>query len=331
MTAEQTVPAMLGLTPRIAWMGWSVFAVITTTLLIVTENAAAERWSNWVVWGCIVAAAALAIRSIAVTMSTPVAWLVAVVCLVASTQPIWDPPPMDPGSYAPWYLRAITEIAAVLVLRGRSRAAWVATIGACTVLVGQTIGAGDSAGVWTGVVLRQLATLFAVQVLVVALRRAGRTISAFHSTERRRIEGEELRTAALRTRRTELAAIRERVDPMLRRIAGGEDDPLLRRDAALLEAELRDTFRGRRLAAEPLVSATRSARRRGVDVVLLDDLDMPLTDHTRRECLSWAAARLENAAGPGATIRLNDDASSGASLTFVSGTDDTLPETLRLH
>lgn len=291
---------LLGLSRRVGMIGWLVFAATTGGLLLLTPDAAG-RWQDWFAFACIVVAAALAVTRLPRPLPSSRAWITVGLCFLASTLPLWVET-QQYVSFAPWYLRAITEVAAWMVLRGRPLQAWITAAlasGLAAGLAGQPLA-----------LARQLATLLGVQVLVFALGRAASTIAAWREEERSRVEQEETRRVAVATRKSELAAIAFRAQPLLRRLVSGESTPAIRREAELLEAALRDTLRGRKLAVHSVPSAAEAARRRGIEVTLLDDLDgiwyLP-------DALDWAALLIASASAP-VTIRLSIDG-----LTFVSG------------
>jgi hypothetical protein len=294
-----TLTSLLGLTQRISVVGWAVFVATTAALLLLSGDAAG-RGQDWVAFALIAAAAALSVTRMPHVLPPSRTGAVAVLCLAASTLPLWVPT-QEYVSFAPWYLRAITEVAAWLVLRSRPVQAWIAAVLASGVLalLGQPVA-----------LVRQLATLLAVQILILALGWAVRTIAALRVEERLRVEQDSAREVAVTTRRTELAALAERAEPLLTKLATRTPSAALRRDAGLLEAALRDTLRGRRLAVEPMGSAALRARRRGIDVVLLDDLDEPWSSPSG---IAWAADLLTDAT-ESVTVRLG-----AGGLTFASG------------
>ncbi|MBO0982051.1 hypothetical protein [Microbacterium sp. SD291] len=81
------------------------------------------------------------------------------------------------------------------------------------------------------------------------------------------------------------------VGGMLERI--GQGSRLTAAEAAecrVLEGRLRDEYRGGRLAREPVISAVADARRRGVDVVLIDDVpEREVSDASLEAILHWLA------------------------------------------
>lgn len=106
------------------------------------------------------------------------------------------------------------------------------------------------------------------------------------------------RTARTQAARAELRARAEELEvlvgPTLERLRAGERSAELRDECAALDGQLRDRYRGGRLARSPVVEAAARARRRGVDVVLLDDAGgRDLTDPQLDEVAAWVADRLD--------------------------------------
>jgi hypothetical protein len=139
-----------------------------------------------------------------------------------------------------------------------------------------------------------------------------------------------LRSEAARRRHTESAEIRQLIEPFLREVADGIDsaaggvidgDSSTRRaEARVLESDLRDLLRGRRLAREPLLRAAHDARERGIDVVLLDDLPEDTSDlDAVRHGVTWAAEQLEGTVETPVTVRLARSLTGRAVITFVAG------------
>ena len=298
----KSVTGLLGLTPRVGVIGWIVFVVTTAALLLLTPDAGG-RWQDWLAFAAISTAGAVAVTGLPGTLPASRGWIAAGLCLAASTLPLWVPT-QEYAAFAPWYLRAITEVSAWLVLRALPVQGWVVAVpaSALVAVLGEPIA-----------IVRQLATLLAVQVLVFALTRAIATIAGLRAEERQRVETDSARSVAVETRRRELAVLSSRASPLLNRLESGEDSPTIRREASALESELRDLLRGRRLAEEPLATAVRNARDRGLDVLLLDDLDGPWDGGERTRS---AAAILLDSASDDVTIRLSREG-----VTFTSGAE----------
>ena len=326
-----SVAAVFGSSWRISVLLWSLMSGTNLLLLLLDPIDGMPRPGAWLTWVLLAAGAAFAFFPRRDPLPARWTGFAAALAVVAAAAVFWDPP-SEASGYAPWFLRSASTVLMLLVLRGRPAAAWIAMMLVTAVVLTWAAVTGEDVGRWVGVVARQLATLVAIQVVAFGLSRAARTISAYRAEQRERVRSEELRSASIRERRAELVTIRSLSAPVLARIAHGDDDPALRAEAILVEASLRDVLRGRRMAAEPLTTAVLDARRRGVEVTVLDDLgdgdlgDRELDDAQRADALMWAAERVRGAASA-ATVRLSRG-SRGALVTVVTGDDDIESRTL---
>jgi hypothetical protein len=203
----------------------------------------------------------------------PVSWGVAVLVLMlaGTTAVTWQLDPTSWPGYSSWNLGAVAFICFALALRGRTLLGWIGVLGqtGSTVLWSLVL-AGDA---WAGFALtyRHLGTYLAGSLLAIGIHETTRRIAEYRDAERRAVAD----TAALeagRTERTaELKAVREIAGPSLRRIAAG--DPADPAGFRRIEAQLRDRIRALRLAQPPLSDAIDDARRRGIEVDVLDDFD----------------------------------------------------------
>jgi len=174
--------------------------------------------------------------------------------------------------HSTWYLGAGAFLLMLLALRHRVLTAWVGMVAAGVTAIAIPLSSQRIAAGTLELVLRQAALLAVVTIFALSIRggqrrlerldrmglRAARRAAALQATSRER--GERLGWAQL------IAT------PLLREIAeGAELTPERRLEAELVEAELRDGLRARRLAVHPVTTAAREARARGVEVVLLDD------------------------------------------------------------
>lgn len=103
--------------------------------------------------------------------------------------------------------------------------------------------------------------------------------------------------------------VRHRVTPLLEPIADGADPTSeIRIEARLLEAELRDEIRAPFFTGTSIVQHARTARRRGAEVILLDDsgTNAPeLTPDVRRQVINHLNAILDQATAGRIVIRVN--------------------------
>lgn len=209
------------------------------------------------------------------------------------------------GTFATWFLGGTAFTLFALCLRGRLVSALIAHVAVVSVTL-----------LWMPVIDHE--PLFGITVTIrytillvcAALFRFG----LLHATNRMR---------AVRAAREELAAetahaegrfeVREQrvrfiadlAEPVLARVAAGEPPSAeLARDAANVEASIRDSLRAFGLVREPLRSAVRAARLRGVDIVLLDDSDGELAEEALDRVAATASGTLREVGFGRVTIRL---------------------------
>ncbi|MFB2599174.1 sensor histidine kinase [Herbiconiux sp. P17] len=211
-----------------------------------------------------------------------------------------------PGSmnyWDSWYLTACALVLFALALRGR---VFLASAGLAALAIITVVGAdgGYYAGTDLAISIARPVAIVAIGgafALAIALLRAKiRTLQA----ESLRIVQQEAYESATRFERHDGAQrLEAQLGGMLARLEqladpGAALTPAEAMECAALEGMLRDRYRGGRLATEPLTAAALSARRRGIDVVLLDDA---VGEHVPPAVLAavaeWMAERLDQARG----------------------------------
>ncbi|CAN5229664.1 hypothetical protein BH09ACT5_BH09ACT5_18790 [soil metagenome] len=194
--------------------------------------------------------------------------------------------------YNSWFIGTGTVSLFLVCLRGRIPLAWLGF----ALLAGVLLAWGATTPVGVGAVAFMLAKQALVLVVgsmfSVGLRRTARDIEHLTREASARAEAEAAGLAETAERVRRHAELVEAVGPLLERIASGapisaED----RQEFAMAEAELRDSLRARGLRMPVVREAARAARRRGVDVVLLDDSGAraPGADEPRVELEAFAA------------------------------------------
>jgi hypothetical protein len=184
------------------------------------------------------------------------------------------------GPFAQWHLGAITLVLLILAVRGQPGIAWAgyAVLFVATVL--WAVANGLTAGDGVGLVIRHSGTLLAGTLAAVGLRRSTTTLARFNHQWSVNAAVEAIEMASIEERQAQLARLNALARPALERLAVVHeltDDE--RAHCMLVEATLRDAIRARSLFIEPVVSAARAARERGVEVTLLDDSgDQPPAD-----------------------------------------------------
>lgn len=178
----------------------------------------------------------------------------------------------EPGGHSQWFYGAGTVCMFFVGLRGRQLISWIGFGGLSAIVAVWTITAGF--GPLTALLLvgKQLPIMLVSTLFSYGLRRTTRSIMRLseETSTRAAVEAAQLATTAERNERlAELDAI---ATPLLARLVA--EEPLTEEDRlefAVAEAQLRDGLRARALCSSEVVDAARDARRRGIQVLLLDD------------------------------------------------------------
>ncbi|MCW4354836.1 hypothetical protein ONR57_16140 [Hoyosella sp. YIM 151337] len=269
---HRDIPAILGLRSSAAWT--VVVFVVAAYVVVAVRNSEILPYPI---------VAALAIVSIAAggfalvfAKSDPLPLSVALaLSAIGPVFAVLYSVQIEPGelrSSATWYVNAVTFIICFTALRGRILLAWLSMGSMAAVLTwwGVHHGEGFDFGFWRTIFSANL--LLLATILAFTMRPVARTIFALQEGALQRAAEQASTTAILEERDQRLQRLDDLVRPLLERIASGE--PLSaaeREECRLIEGQLRDSLRARSLAVSPIQRSAKDARRRGVDVVLLDD------------------------------------------------------------
>ena len=177
--------------------------------------------------------------------------------------------PADMSSYSTWYVMGIATLMAATAIRQQRIIAWAGTV----ILVVQVIAwAGIQDGIQTGL-LGALMLVFASHAISVGLARAYKETMEFNQQALEIELQQTANTVASEVRRSRLENALIGAMPMLEiiRAQHGQLDETQKFEAKLLEASLRDEIRGRALMNAQTRTAVRNARKRGVEVTVLDE------------------------------------------------------------
>jgi hypothetical protein len=217
------------------------------------------------------------------------------------------------GTPATWYVTAVATLMAIAAVRQQRVWAWNGLSVLTLVLLS-----------WGGIEALFVSGLGGA----IGLVGAAHAISVgLESSERKRLEFLEKAKAtqaasaadsAIRKERSErIAATLEGALPMLEKIASGNFSRNDQREATILEAELRDEIRGRMLINPKLKTSVRSARSRGVEVVVLDEGGLvALSEQDKDSLRDQLANELDKINSGRVTIRSPREA--GVRATFVA-------------
>ncbi|HYI33701.1 MAG TPA: hypothetical protein VEX88_09590 [Glaciibacter sp.] len=227
-----------------------------------------------------------------------------VLCGAAATLEYTRPWPAMPSPFAHWHLGAITIVLVVLAVRGRVSCAWAAYAGLLggtilwAVLHGLTVGDG------VGFIIRHAGTLLAGSLFALGRRRTAKSLVAVNQASTARAFNQAEAIAAIEEHESQLAQVNAMARPLLERLARPHDlDDAERAECLQVEASLRDAMRGRSLFVEPVITAARAARARGVEVALLDDRS-EATDSEVAAVAAIVAGELDSTASGRFTARL---------------------------
>lgn len=300
-----------------------LFVVANAVFMVTTADRLLEIWpallAMVIVWGT----AVLLVRD----RPDPFPWpdTVMVLAAVATSTLLMStvlPVDSNPGRVV-WHLGANTWLLFFLALRNRAFVAWLGMglMSAITAVWGEVTGLGGMQGLsqlqsHMGILL--VGTLFAM-----ILRSTSVRINVLNERSVRSAVDAAATEAARQVRRVRVTELATVAVPLLEKISSGApltaDD---RMEFALTEAQLRDSVRGRSLAVPAVETATSRARRRGVEVMLLDDRGEGIEDGAALERMVTAIVEvLDAATGGQVTVRLQPAGRSTA-VTIVAADGD---------
>lgn len=185
------------------------------------------------------------------------------------------------GTPATWYVTAIATILAVSAVRQQRLWAWVGL----AILTIEILSWGGLQAIFVSGLAGAYALVIAAYAISVGLESSAKQ-TVLYLERSKAFQAASAADSAVRQERSErIASTLEGAFPMLELIASGELSDSDRNRATLLEAELRDEIRGRMLINPRLKAAVRSARSRGVEVVVLDEGGLVSVSEQEREFL----------------------------------------------
>lgn len=301
-----------------------IFVLTQVVLFASTMQDLGQPWLGAIALVLVVVAAVIATRSGPYPL--PLLSMVLVIVAVAASTALvsWQLPTSGWAGYASWHLGANTFLLLAVSLRGRSGAAWIgmAIMTAITLLWTVSTGQGIFAGV--NLIDRQAGTLLIGTLFAIGLSRTASRIAEFNFAESRRVVERMSLRVAIDERTKQAARLQSTVLPTLRVIAGGKPlSPVERAEFLIVEAGLRDSIRARTLAREPLTSVAAEARRRGVEVLLLDDGrgELPVGEADR--IAEWVAGQLVELRDGSLTARVLPSGRAAAATIVVVTADRT--------
>lgn len=212
-----------------------------------------------------------------------------------------------PG-YASWCTGAGNDLSCGLLMRGRPVYAWAGSAATTLATAYWVISTGRPLFMIFTYMLGHYFTLASWHGVAHLSTRATTQISAIQRETARLQAQQRAHEEADRIMTSRMASVRQRVTPLLTQIAKGKaPTPELRSQAYLLEAELRDEIRAPFFTGTSIVTSAQAARRRGTEVILLDDSgdNTTIDDRARANAVNYVTKLLDLTQSNRVVIRLN--------------------------
>ncbi len=271
-TRTTDISALIGIGKPGVWAILALFVVGNIAFALTTLDAIASPLPSLI---------ALVVVSIAAFLVAlphqdpfPLKWsLWIVVATLLSTGLVsWQLSPEGSLGREAWHHGAITWLLFFLAIRGRSGIAWVGFLGMAVVTEVWALDVGRNPMDAPNALKTHAGILLVGTLIARALRRASLRINSLNLRSIDLAAAAASVDAEQEIRRERVAELAEVATPLLGRIsrsvAISDSDRL---DYLLAEASLRDSVRARGLHLPEIIKATMAARRRGVEVTLLDD------------------------------------------------------------
>jgi len=227
-----------------------------------------------------------------------------------------------PG-YASWCTGAGSDLSRGLLMRGRPVYAWAGSAATTLATAYWVISTGRPLLMIFTYMLGHYFTLVSWHGVAHLSTRATTQIAATQRETARLQAQQHAHEEADRIMTSRMASVRQRVTPLLTQIANGKaPTPKLRSQAYLLEAELRDEIRAPFFTGTSIVTSAQAARRRGTEVILLDDSgdNTTIDDQVRTNAVNYVTKFLNVTQSNRVVIRLNPP---GRPTLLTIVTDDT--------
>jgi hypothetical protein len=283
-----------------------LFAVGNAAFTLSTLDAVTSPWPS--------IAAMIIVSAAAIPLALPhkdpfplnwTLWILATV-LISTALISWQLAPEGNIGREAWHHGANTWLLFFLALRGRAGAAWLGFLGMAAITEAWVLDVGRSPFDGLSMLQTHAGILLVGTLFARALVRASERINSLNVRSVSLAAAAATADAEQDIRRERVAELSEVATPLLARISRSvtitDSDRI---DYLLAEATLRDSVRARGLHLPEIVKATKEARRRGVDVTLLDDRGGGLpTDAAMRLLAARVTESLRNVDQGRLTIRL---------------------------
>ena len=217
------------------------------------------------------------------------------------------------GTVATWYVTAGSTILTIVAVRQQKLWAWIGV----TLLTFELLSWGGLESLFVSGLAGAYGLVAAAHAISVGLERSARETED-HLAKAKATQSASAIESTIRKERSErITKTLQGALPMLELIASGNFSAADRREATVLESELRDEIRGRMLINSKLKASVRSARSRGVEVVVLDEGGLVAISEKERDSLrDRLSNELDQISSGRVTIR--SPKQTGVRATFVA-------------
>ncbi|MGW5924186.1 hypothetical protein ACWFPY_34780 [Nocardia fluminea] len=292
-TASRDIRALLGMDTRAAWFLAGFFLLAESVLAVTASNYMEHRWPVVVSLAIVgaVTIALLRVRADPIPVLTTLAITASIPLTIFLT--LTNMPLPQATSAQLWTFGSGTVTATFLCVRGRTLAAWCGMLASIGTTAVWAAGTGQGAGHGISISIINLGPLLMATFFAYTLRPAAHAIFQLRAESTKQAGAEAAAEALLNERLAQADRLDNLVRPLLRTLAGRTPVTTdVAEECRLVEAYLRDTLRAPALATGEVVIAAREARRRGVEVILVDDQGL---DHADAVTHSRLLAAVNNA------------------------------------
>lgn len=171
------------------------------------------------------------------------------------------------GTPATWFVTAVATILAITAVRQQRVWAW----NGLTILTLHLLSWGGLDALFVSGLAGAIGLVGAAHAISVGLERSARQTSEYLEKAKATQTATATDSVIRQERSERITATLDETLPLLEKISRGTFSAQDRREATLLEGQLRDAIRGRMLINSNLKESVTSARSRGVEVVILDE------------------------------------------------------------
>lgn len=283
-----------------------LYGVTNIVFVVLTADIVHSPWVSLLAVMLVLVAASLVIQPGPDPFPMRETLIVVGIVTVATAMVSWNLPGTGELGRASWHHGANAWLLFFLALRRRTGMAWIGFAGMALVTAAWGFTSGRGALSAVAMLQTHAGTVVVASLFGAGLRRAAADINVFTALADRSARASAEAQARKEIRRRRVVELAETATGPLERIAAG--GPFSDEDRAgflAAEAELRDSVRARGLTLPAIVASTSAARRRGVDVTLLDDRAAPIADGEVMARLSKeVATALDSASDGSVTVRL---------------------------